>query len=56
MDWGKQRRNKPIKTKSGLNSLGYKFSMEDGGRCITGKSQVDECFEFLIIAEVVEMD
>ena len=28
MDWGKRRRNKPMKTKSGLNFLGYKFSME----------------------------
>ena len=28
MDWGKQRRNNPMKTKSGLNFLGYKFSME----------------------------
>ena len=28
MDWGKQRRNKPMKTKSGLNFLGYKFSMK----------------------------
>ena len=28
MDWGKQRRNNPTKTKSGLNFMGYKFSME----------------------------
>ena len=27
MDWGKRGRNK-MKTKSGLNFLGYKFSME----------------------------
>ena len=25
---GQRRRNKPMKTKSGLNFLGYKFSME----------------------------
>ena len=50
-----------MKTKSGLNFLWYKFSMElmrneDEGRCITGERQVDESFKFLIIAEAVEMD
>ena len=28
MDCGKWQRNKPMKTKSCLNFLGYKFSME----------------------------
>ena len=28
MDQGKRQRIKPMKTKSGLNFLGYKFSME----------------------------
>ena len=48
-----------MKTKSGLNFLGYKFSMElmmTERRCVTGERQVDEHFQFLIIAEVVEMD
>ena len=29
---------------------------KDGGLCITGKGQVDECFKFLIIAEAAEVD
>ena len=48
-----------MKTKSGLNFLGYKFSMELMRMewcCITGEGQVDECFTFLIIAEAVEVD
>ena len=58
MGWGKWQRNNPMKTKSGLNFLGYKCSMElmRTECCITGKGQVDKCFEFLIIAEAVEMD
>ena len=28
IDWGKRRRNKPMKPKFGLNFLGYKFSLE----------------------------
>ena len=36
MDWGKRRRNKPMKTKSGLNFLG--LMREEGGvSLVTGR-------------------
>ena len=47
-----------MKTRSGLTFLGCKFSMElirTEGVVSLVKGQVDECFEFLIIAEAVEM-
>ena len=47
-----------MKTKSCLNFLVQvqHGAHEDGGCCITGKGQVDKYFEFLIIAEAVEMN
>ena len=49
-----------MKTKSSFNFLGLiqvqHGAHEDGGHCVTGEGQVDECFKFLIIAEPVEVD
>ena len=60
MDWGNQWKNSPMKRKSSLNFLGYRFNMElmrtEGVVSMHGERQVDQSFKLLVIAEAVEVD